>query len=99
MIKYTDLKLTGYPATREMLREHFRQIRSEKRVCPCTRCLNHIDSNWVAVRTPRGHHIIDYMFCDGCVDREVKKVLENPLTDTNNATIFVVLVRGSELFF
>ena len=95
-------RFTGYPITRDILREEFRQRRSEAHVCGCKRSLNHIESNWVACRTPEGDHVEDFMVCNWCMDdgavEIIKNYLKNPLTTAEYDTILILVVRGSELF-
>jgi hypothetical protein len=100
-VKVLDLRLTGYPILRERLRFEFRRHRSAKRVCGCGKCLNHLDTNWFAVRTPDGVHIADHVCCNSCVPAEAKILInrmESPLTTEEYDTIFLVLIRGTELF-
>lgn len=93
---------SGYPITRDILREEFRQRRSVVRVCGCKRSLNHMESNWVACRTPEGKHVDDFMVCDWCLTggavEIVKDYFKNPLTAPEYDTILILVVRGSELF-
>jgi hypothetical protein len=98
-----DLRFIGFPITRDVLRDEFRQRRSTVRVCSCKRQLNHIETAWVACRTPQGKHLSDHMLCVDCLDnlgeaKRIKEFYESGLTDVEYDTILVLLIRGSELF-
>lgn len=100
-VTLVDLKFMGYPMVRDVLRDEFRQRRSTKRTCSCGRQLNHLETNWLAVRTPEGTHLTDHVCCSWCLAQDadiLRKKLENPLTTLEYDTILVLLIRGTELF-
>ena len=95
MIKYTNLKLTGYPALRDRLRIEYRKNRGATKVCCCCqRQLNYIESSWVAVR---GIGKLDYMVCMWC-DEELVEMLKNDLHTEKYDTLLIIQIEGSELF-